>query len=524
MKIDTQPLEDHQVKLTVEVEPKPFEESKQRAARKLARQVKIPGFRPGKAPYPVIVRHIGEPAIIEEAIEILVNDVYPEAIKEANIEAYGPGSLEQIISIDPPTFEFIVPLRAEVTLGDYHSIRLPYEQKEITPEMVEEAVKNLQERQAIIEPVYRPAQEGDIVRVQVRADHIDPVEDQPAALINNRPLSLVIETEESENPMEWPFQGFSRRLLGMSAGEETHFFYTFPEENEYESLRSIEAEFFLTIVQVSSRSLPDRDEEFAKSVGDYASMDELSEAIRQDLEKQTRDEYNQDYEDKILEEVIERSTIKYPPQMLEQEIKAVLSRLENNLAQQNLDIDLYLKTRQMDMDSLKDELKPIAETRLKKTLVLLEVAEAEKINVDPQALQSETSRTLNELSTLMEQKDFRSLIQTNENRSNLVSSIMMEMIISRTQERLREIAQGLEIAQKEGTEAGAEPAVESTTEPASAQTSGELIPVVESPVESEELSKSLVIDTTAADSDPEEIEVDTTGVEPSNSTLTDTGL
>ncbi len=143
MKIDTQPLEDHQIKLTVEVEPKPFEESKQRAARKLARQAKIPGFRPGKAPYPVIVRHIGEPAIVEEAIEILVNDIYPEAIKEANIEAYGPGYLEQIVSIDPPTFEFIVPLRAEVVLGDYHSVRLPYDQTDIPPEQVDEVVKNL---------------------------------------------------------------------------------------------------------------------------------------------------------------------------------------------------------------------------------------------------------------------------------------------------------------------------------------------------------------------------------------------
>ena len=524
MKIDTQPLKDHQVKLTVEVEPRPFEESKQRAARKLARQVKIPGFRPGKAPYPVIVRHIGEPAIIEEAIEILVNDVYPEALKEANIQAYGPGSLEQIVSIDPPTFEFIVPLRAQVTLGDYHSIRLPYEKKEITPEMVEEVVKNLRERQAIIEPVERPAQEGDLVRVQLRADHIDPVEDQPAVLFNNRPLSFAVESEGVENPMEWPFPGFSRRLLGMSAGEDAHYFYTYPEESEHKSLRGIEAEFFLTVEQVSSRSLPDLEEEFAKSVGDYASMDELSEAIHQDLEKQAHDEYNQDYDDKILEEVIELSTIKYPPQMLEREIETVISRLENNLAQQNLDIDLYLKTRQMDMDGLKDSLKPIAETRLKKTLVLLEVAEAEKINVDPQSLQSETSRTLNELSTVMEQKEFRSLIQTNENRSNLVSSIMMEMLISRTQERLRVIAQGLEIAPEEGTETGAEPTDNSATEPASDQTPDELSPVVERPVESEDLSKSPVIDSTVADSDPEEIEVETTGVEPSNSTLTDTGL
>ncbi len=284
--------------------------------------------------------------------------------------------------------------------------------------------------------------------MQLQADRKETEEGQPASLINSRASSIVIEPEGSEDASEWPFPGFSRRLIGMSAGDHAQFFYTYPEESEYELLRGVEAEYSLTVDQVNSRTLPDVDEEFAKSIGDYASIDELREAIRLDLEKQAQDEYNQDYDDKVLEEVIAASTIKYPPQMLEQEIKAVLNRLENSLAQQNLDIDLYLKTRQMDMDALKEELKPVAETRLKKTLVLLEVAESEKIHVEPQDLQSETSRTLNELSSVMEQKDFRSLIQTDENRSNLVSSIMMDMLISRTQTRLRQIAQGLEIPEE----------------------------------------------------------------------------
>ena len=167
MKLTTLPLEDHQVKLTVEVEPKPFEDAKQRAARKLARQVKIPGFRPGKAPYPVIVRHLGEAAILEEAIEILVDDIYPQAIKEAEIVPYGPGALEKIVQMDPPVFEFVVPLKAVVEVGDYLSIRLPYDLPEITDDKVEEIITSLQDRQALIEPVERPAHEGDLLRVQV---------------------------------------------------------------------------------------------------------------------------------------------------------------------------------------------------------------------------------------------------------------------------------------------------------------------------------------------------------------------
>ena len=516
MKIDTQPLEDHQVKLTVEVEPKPFEAAKQRAARKLARQVKIPGFRPGKAPYPVIVRHLGEPAIIEEAVEILVNDVYPDAIKEAKIEAYGPGSLENIVSIDPPTFEFVVPLRAEVILGDYHAIREPYGLKEITPEMVDEVLENLQERQAIIEPVVRPAQEGDLVRVKLHADRKEPEEGKPATLINNRPFSTTIEPEQPEDPTEWPFPGFSRRLLGMTAGDEASFYYAYPEDSESESLHSTEAEFFINVEQVSSREIPKLDEEFAKSVGNYATMDELREAIRQDLEKQEHDDYNEEYDDKVLNEIIAISTVKYPPQMLEQEVGTVLNRLENNLAQQNLDIELYLKTRGMDMDALKEELKPIAETRLKKTLTLLEVAEAEKIQVDPTELQSETNRTLNDLSTVMEEKVFRNLIRTDENRTNLVSSIMMDMIISRTQTRLREIAQGIETAPEEA-QTEAEVSLEASVEEEAEAPSGEESSVGETSTE-EAGSAGAELGSTSEDTVSE-----TTGVESSDPTL-DKGL
>jgi trigger factor len=302
----------------------------------------------------------------------------------------------------------------------------------------------------------------------------------------------------------------------MTAGDEASFYYAYPEDSESESLHSTEAEFFINVEQVSSREIPKLDEEFAKSVGNYATMDELREAIRQDLEKQEHDDYNEEYDDKVLNEIIAISTIKYPPQMLEQEVGTVLNRLENNLAQQNLDIELYLKTRGMDMDALKEELKPIAETRLKKTLTLLEVAEAEKIQVDPTELQSETNRTLNDLSTVMEEKVFRNLIRTDENRTNLVSSIMMDMIISRTQTRLREIAQGIETAPEEA-QTEAEVSLEASVEEEAEAPSGEESSVGETSTE-EAGSAGAELGSTSEDTVSE-----TTGVESSDPTL-DKGL
>jgi trigger factor len=479
LKIETQPLEEHQVKLIVEVDPQPFEDAKQRAARRLAKQVKIPGFRPGKAPYAVIVRHLGEPAIIEEAVELLVNDIYPEAIKEAKIEPYGMGSLDNIPKLDPPTFEFIVPLKAQVELGDYHSVRFPYALNDVTDIDVENVLRNLQDRQALVEPVQRPAEEGDLVRIRIYGERNNPIEGEETAILKDRPLSVIIESSEANSSDEFPFPGFSRYLLGLSSGEQKSVEHSFPDDTDFESLRGASVIYTVSVEQVNSRSVPELDDEFAKTVGDYETLDGLRQEIRKDLEKQAEDTYNDDYDDQVLEEVIKLSTIKFPPQMLGQEVGTVINRLESNLAQQNLDLDLYLKTRQLDMDGLREEVKPVAVTRLQKTLTLLEIAEAEKINVEPDELQSETSRTIDELSYYMQEKDFRKMLQTDESRTNLVSNIMMQLLIDRTQDRLRDIARGIvetgaESAQTESQSAETEEAEEA---PGASQVepSGEII-------------------------------------------------
>jgi trigger factor len=444
LKIEKQTLEDHQVKLVVEVEPEPFEDAKHRAARKLAKKVKIPGFRPGKAPYPVIVRHIGEGTITEEAIEILVNDIYPEAIQQAEIEPYSLGSLENISSLDPPTFEFVIPLKAQVELGDYKEIRLPYEPPEIQETDVDEVLENLRERQAVIEPVDQPAQEANLVQIHFEGVRAEPADGESPTLISDREYPVVIEPEQVDTPVsEWPYPGFSRQLIGLSAGDKKEIEYTFPEDTEYESLKGVKAIFNINVEQVNLRSLPELDDEFALSVGDYSNIEELRAAIRQDLENQSEQTYDEGYDEELIEEIVSISSMKYPPQMLEQEIDTVINRLENNLSMQRLDLDLYLKSRQMEMDDLREELKPVAESRLKKSLVLFELADAENIQIEPDELQSATNRTLGELSSRMQDKDFRKIIQTDEARSNLVGNVMMDLLIERTQKRLREIARGM---------------------------------------------------------------------------------
>lgn len=454
MKIETQFLEDHQAKLTVEVEPDQMDEMKRRAANKLSRRVKIPGFRPGKAPYPVIQRTVGEAVIVEEALDLLVEDIYPKVIKEAKIEPYGPGKLESVASMEPVTLVFVIPLDAEVTLGDYRSMRKPYEPKPVTDQDVADAIKELQERQALVEPVERAAQEGDVVTIRLSGERKDDEENK--VLLSERSVPVITRSADKD---EWLFAGFSKNFIGLMAGAEGSVEHTFPADSEHEELQGVTAEFRYAIENVKSRTLPDLDDVFAKSLGDFETVEALRDNVRTALEVQSKAAYNETYDNEIIQETIESSQFIYPPQMLDTEIDQAIKDLENRLNQQSLDMDIYLKSRNKDLDGLREELKPSAEKRLKRSLVLFELGRVEDIQIKQEELEAEAINTFDYLQRSLPERDARRL--TNRNiRDNVLNNVMVDMMTRKTIERLRDIFSGklesVEAAQQEVNAAVAE--------------------------------------------------------------------
>jgi len=442
LKIASQQIVDHQAKLTVEIEPDQFEEAKRRAARKLAKRIKIPGFRPGKAPYSVIVRHVGEEALIEEGVELLVDDVYPRLIDQAEIKPYGPGRLENISNLNPLTMEFIVPLRAEIELGDYRAIHLPYDKPAVTEEEIDAVLENLRQRHAFEETSDRPAEEGDRLYFRISAKRYDPeLGDDAPVLIEERPYVAIIARASEDNRDEWPFEGFSRELIGSSAGSRKTIIYTFPEDFEFENLRSETAEFNVLITDVKSRTLPELNDEFAQTLGEYQDLESLRKDIRETLEKRAEKAYDSEYDDRVLDEVISRSVIKYPPQMVEQETDEVIHQLERRLTSQGLDLDTYLKAREIDLEALRAEARPVAETRIKRALVLFKIAETEGIDVSEEELQEEADRTINNLTQFIAESDRRKIF-SQQGITDLIGNIYTEMRMDRTLERLRKIARG----------------------------------------------------------------------------------
>ncbi|MGB2895667.1 MAG: trigger factor family protein, partial [Anaerolineales bacterium] len=189
MKIERQDLENRQVELQVEVASDQIQTAMRAAARRLSRGTKIPGFRPGKAPYEVILGKFGEDVIFEEALDSLGQEIYRDALEETEIEPYAPGSLDEIIREDPLKLRYTVPLAPDVDLGTYRDIRIPFEDAEVTDEAFEEALEEIRQRQALIEPVNRPAEETDLVIVDLSGELLDPEDEEDAKLLDMKDIS-----------------------------------------------------------------------------------------------------------------------------------------------------------------------------------------------------------------------------------------------------------------------------------------------------------------------------------------------
>ncbi len=395
MKIETQPQEDQQVKIIAEIEPEKMEGFKIRAARKISRNSKISGFRPGKAPYDVVRRQYGDAVIEQEAVEIMLDELYPQILDEAGIKPSAAGTLEEIISMDPPKFSFVVPIEPEVILSDYRTIRKAYTPEPVSEDEYNKVIKNLQKNFATAEPVEgRPIEEGDLVYLMVNGEYVKPEDEENNKIVEDMPFQALVEKGE-ENKEEWPFPGFGLELIGAKENDEVIINHKFEEDTVYDNLKGKEVVFKVTVQSIKHLSLPVIDDEFAKSVGEYENLETLDKEVRNQLEREKNQSYDDSYFSEIISKIVDESTVKYPKHMLEEEIHQILHSFEHDLGHQQMDLDTYLKTRKLEKEAFIDqEIKPDAEKRLKRNLVLEKIGSKEKIALDTKQLQSEVQATM----------------------------------------------------------------------------------------------------------------------------------
>jgi trigger factor len=487
VKIEKTIEENHEAKLVVEVEPERLDTYKRRAARKISQRGKIPGFRPGKAPYDMVVRNYGEQAIIEQAMDAFVDAEYSNILKEAAVEPGAAGSLESIDSLEPPKLTFRVPLAPEVDLGDYHSIRMPYEWIAPDEKAVEAAVEDLRQMYATTENVERAAQEGDYVLVDVKSETTE---------LNRTGYSVVVRSEGRDT--EWPYNGFSKELIGLKAGDTKTVTHTFPEDWEVEELRGKEAEMEVTLKTVRALTLPELDDEFAKTAGAGETVDALREAVKRDVETRSKADYDDKYFVDLIEKIKEGATLKYHQHALEHEGEHVLEDLGQRLGQQGMDLDTYFKVRNTTREQfIEDEVKSVAKKRFERSLILDEIVRREKLEVDNEALDAEFNQTLSALT--MQGVDLNKIRGGRQGQQRVAQAVAMEsanrVLTRRALDMLKSIAVGEYVPPEERQKAADPEADQETT---STEPAAETVETEARADEAETVTDESVDDATAA--------------------------
>ncbi|NDJ53097.1 MAG: trigger factor [Chloroflexi bacterium] len=432
LKLQHEAMEDRQTRLIVTVDDARVDKAMKDTAKRLGKQVQISGFRKGKVPYRILLSHLGEDYVFNEALDPLSQAVYAEALEESDLQPYGPGALTDV-ERNPLRLTFIVPLVPTVELGDYRDLRIDYDPPEIDEKDVADAIEEMRKEQGFLEPLERPAEYGDVATVDIHGHFTDDEgAEQELAHRHEYELDLL---EDGKDPVP----GFAKHLIGLEAEAETHFEVEIAEDNEeiIEELRGKTLHFEVKVHGIYTRDLPELDDEFAESVSTAGSMDELREQVREELLAHAKSHTDNDYLDAIFGQLLDGiATVEFPPQMVDDDVEDLINNYGARLQQQGLSLDDYLRLNQMTKDDLRADFRETAVRRIERGLLLAEIADAELVSVDDTDLDDEIRTRLlsfGEGAAYME-----SVLNSPEYRRMLSNEIRTDRAI----ERLMAIAKG----------------------------------------------------------------------------------
>lgn len=386
LKVSTEPRENRQLALTIEVDQERIDKELRKAARKVAQDYRIPGFRKGKAPYNVVVQQFGLPNLYREFVDDVAEEVFKTALEQEGITPYAQASLEDI-KLEPLTYTLIVPLDPEVQLGDYRTLRVEEEAPEVDETAVDARLETYREQNAGWTEVSRPSAFGDTINVDVKSV-IVPEEGAEAGeetvVLNETDWDV---TPDQENPMEPP--GFDQALLGLTAGEEKEFDLNWPADSQ-SVYAGKTAHFQVKVNSVRAYEKPELNDAFAQLVGpDFATLDDLKTKIREEQLEQAKARAEDSYTEKALDAVVNISTLTYPPVVVEDQIDSMVSEFDRQLRQFGIDgVENYLKQVGQSLQDYRERLRPDALKLAERNLVLSEILRTEALQATDEEVEA----------------------------------------------------------------------------------------------------------------------------------------
>jgi trigger factor len=387
VKVETERKPGSQVILSVEVPADQVSKSIDQAYSRLAPRVRIAGFRPGKAPRPMIERELGWPTLRQEALDLLLPTAYDAALDEAGLDPIDVPrvEIEQFNRGEPMRFKATVSIKPEITLGDYKDIRVPKPRTEIVEKDVDEAVERLRSRFAELHDVERPVQDGDFLTVDTH------ILKGGATLIGESQTDAQLEVDR-----ERLIPGMADGLKGMQLNETRDIRLTLPEDYPKKDLGGSEVIFRVTVKSVKERRLPPLDDELAQLIGRGQSLKELRSEIQVELQEAAQRGDEQRFENDVLKALEDRMQAEVPEALVDREVGRRIRELELRLQDQGVKIDRYLEYTNTSMDVLKAQQRPQAVQKVRLELALETVAEREGLNVSDEEIEAAVNTALSE--------------------------------------------------------------------------------------------------------------------------------
>jgi len=384
MKSNVEKIERNRVVLQVEVETGELEKGIHQAYKKLVKKVNIPGFRKGKAPRKILENYVGKEYLLSEAADIILPNAYYDAVQENALEPIDQPEVEvvQLEDGQPFIFKATVDVKPEVKLGEYKGLEVKKKAYEVKEEDVQKFLENLQQRYAkLVNKENGNAEKGDIALIDFEG-FIDG-EAFPGGKGENYSLEIGSGTF---------IPGFEDQLIGMAAEEEKEVNVTFPEDYHQEDLAGKPATFKVKIKGIKTKELSPIDDEFAKDVSEFETLEELKNDTRNKLKETAENRSQDEIRTELINKVVESSEVEIPNIMIERRIASFVNDFANRVQQQGLSFEKYLELSGLSLDQLKENYRAQAEKSVKTDLVLEAVAKKENIDVSEEELDKEVEQ------------------------------------------------------------------------------------------------------------------------------------
>lgn len=430
MNVKVENIEKNVVKLEITVDSEKFNEAVKKSFKKNAKRFNVPGFRKGKAPLNIIKKYYGEGVLFEDAINFCCEDTYPKAIEENNIKPVDYPQIDVVQIGEGKDFIYTAEITTvpEVKLGEYKDVEVKKVSYEVEDEAVENELKSMQEKNARVSL----KEEGEIEKGNIAIIDFKGYVDGEA-FEGGEAKDYELEIGSGT------FIGdFEDQLVGLKKDESKKVDVSFPEEYGREDLNGKPATFEVTIKDIKVKELPALDDEFAKEVSEFDTLEELKSDIKDRMKKELSEKAKAEYEEAVVEAVAANAEIEIPKVMIEKEIDNMVRDLEMRLKYQGLDLKSYYEFTNSSEEKVKEYMRETAEKRVKTDLIMQEIAKVEDIK----ATEEELKEKAMEVAKQYGQKDIEKTAEliVNAQKAYLEIDIVNGKVLDLLVENSKEIA------------------------------------------------------------------------------------